>query len=256
MKSKFLIFMFVTVSLMTVACDKKQKNNVEPVESDSKEVKAANMQPAQDDEAVAQEENSDAIDHSGIVSIKKAWADKTIKVESGKSAPGIEQFAKAFCKTYPQWEANTVLRDYLQSPKDYKNEMYSIQSYPSDGFIRCEMATEVTNITHTCFWNRKNGHQLFAVYMDAGTESGEWQENAVLFYDYNPDTGMMTPELVISSMIEDRVNKYDSYSVVLPQKGKDIEIKGYTINKEEDNCDVYALPLKWNGMSFEWVDLM
>ncbi|MBQ6964696.1 MAG: hypothetical protein IJP82_03270 [Bacteroidaceae bacterium] len=242
MKTNVLAIALMVANLLLMACNNNPKTNSEPVESDNmKDVVTAT--PA---DTIA--DNDPA---SGIVAIRKAWTDTPIKVSANTSTPGIEQFALAFCKAYPQIETNKVLRDYLLSPTDYKNELYGVYSHPNDGFLRCLMLVETVHETMTCYWNRKNGHKLFAAFMEERNESGKGDCLAV-FYDYNPATDIMTPEPAQTDMIEQRMKKYDNYSLILPQEGKDITVYGYIIDEEMDNADSKELTLKWNGLTFEW----
>ena len=243
MKKKLISMVLIAAGLMLTACDNKQKNDGKPVESDNTENVAAEDQT---------EEESAPDDIEGIRSIAKEWAGKPIKVDAGKSAAGIEQFAKAFVKTFPLCETNKAMMDYLNAPNDYKNELYGIDCNPSKGFIRSMMLVETTHETNICYWNRKNGHKLVAAYMEAGYENGE-TGNLPVFYDYDPATDIMTPEPALTDMIEQRMKSHDAYSLVLPQDGKDIVVYGFTTDEENDSADSEELLLKWNGMTFDWV---
>ena len=110
---------------------------------------------------------------------------------------------------------------------------------------------QYTNLTDVCYWNRKDGHQLVAAYMEDSGEGG-WFENLVVFYDYDYANDLMTPEPELTQMIEDRMKKFDAYSVQLPREGKDIEVAGYVIDEEQDNADGITLKLKWDGQTFNW----
>ena len=250
MKSKIFAITFLAANLMFSACDNNQKNNGKSVESANPEYKVT---ATQSEESAAEEKTPDSSDDpTGIISIRKTWAGQTIKVDAGKSTVGIEQFAKAFCKTYPQCETNKAMLDYLNSPKDYKSDLFEIDSKPRNGYIRCMMEVQTAPLTDVCYWNRKNGHKLFAAYMESTHESMAWDEHQVVFYDYDPATNIMTPEPALTEMIEKRVKKFDSYSVALPDEGKDIEVNAYTFDEENDSAEGEELKLKWNGMTFDW----
>lgn len=230
----------MAAALMMTACDNKQKNDGKSVESD-----VATAAPVDEDDS---EELSD--DPTGILSIRQAWTNNTISVEAG-DAPGIEQLAFAFCQMYPQCETNKALMDYLASSDDFDRNMFNVDCQPRNGYIRCMMQVQTAPVTSACCWNRSNNHKLFAAYMESIHESGAWDEHLVVFYDYDPATDIMTPEPALTSMIEKRVKDADSYSVVLPEEGKDIIVYGYTVNEEEDSADSDEMKLKWNGMTFD-----
>ena len=249
MKSKSFAIAFMAAGLMMSACGNNQKNSDNSAESDSTKVATA-AQATEDDEGVVR----------GIATIRKEWAGKTIKVNAGEKAPGIEQFALSFCKAYPQCETNKALGTYLESPNEYKGKdnfmvddmSYSVYSNPGNGYVRSMMLVETNRYTYACFWKRKNAHLLFAAFMEECWETPDWDECLVVFYDYDPTTGVMTPEPNLTSMIEKRMKGYNSYSVILPEKGKEITVSGYTINEEEDSATSDDLNLVWNGMSFDW----
>lgn len=241
MKKHLLAVMLLAASLMMTACgngNNNQKNNTTPNENNE-----------QKKEEVI---NTNTEDSFGIASIRKAWTRENIDVDPGDITPGIEQFALAFCKTYPQYDLNKVLMDYIISPNDYNKDEYEIVNDPRNGYIHCMWEVQTTPVTDVCYWNRNNDHKLIAAYMEDTHESGEWAERLVVFYDYDPLTVIMTPEPALTEKIEQRMNKYDDYSVILPQNGKDIVVVGYVFDEENDSADRVEFKLKWDGMTFEW----
>ena len=245
MKKNLLPIMIVAAGLMITACNNGPKNNENTVKD---ETETEQINNESDEEDVLDE------DPTGIVSIRESWASQKINVNSGDQKPGIEQFALAFCKTYPQNDINHVLRDYLISPEDFGESDYSIEVLPSNGYIECMWLVQTAPLTDVCYWNRKNGHKLVAAYMEEDHESGVYSEHLAVFYDYDPETDIMTPEPSLTNMIEERVKEYDNFSVTLPSEGKDIQVFGFIDNLELDNCDVVEMELKWNGMTFDWAD--
>lgn len=229
----------MAAGLMMAACN-NQTNNGKTVESNDTETVTM---PANDSE-----EEIDELD--AIRSIRKEWAEKTINVEAEKETVGIEQFAMAFCKTYPDFVVNKMMGDYLVAPEEYKNELYGINNQSDNDFIRCMMMVETTNQTDVCCWDRKDGHKLFAASMAAGHENGDG-ESLVVFYDYDPATGVMTPEPALTEMVEKQGEGYDAYEVRLPQEGKDIVVYVCKANDELDNYDCNEQKLTWNGTTFE-----
>lgn len=248
MKRHLLVAMLFAAGLMMTACENNPKNNENPApkENGNKENVVTPDQPKE----IEKEEEEKVVELSGIGEIKRVWANKTFEVEPGDITPGIEQYALAFCKTYPQYELNKVIADYLIDEK-YDESMYEIVNDKKNGYLRCTWLVQFTNTTEVCFWNRKDGHQLVAAYMEANYENAP-SENLVVFYDYDYANDIMTPEPALTKMIEERMQKYDDYSVVLPQQGKDIEVVGYVVDEANDTADRVELKLKWDGQTFSW----
>ena len=89
--------------------------------------------------------------------------------------------------------------------------------------------------------------------MENGSESGK-SENVFMFYDYDPKTNIMTPDMDVYKVVEKvAIDKaFDEYLLDLPQKGKDIVVDLYTDNGE-DGSDVTEKTLKWTGDTFTLV---
>ena len=238
MKRNFLAIVLVAAGLMMSACNNGSNQNQNGNNNSNKK------------ENVVTPKNDDP---SGIRSIEKVWAAKAIDVDPGDKTPGIEQFALAFCKEYPGFPLNEVLRNYI-TYDSYEHSGYEIVNDPSQGYIHCMWEVQTTPVTDVCYWNRNNGNKLVAIYMEDTHESGEWYDRLVAFYDFDPATNMMTPEPALTEMIVNRVKKYDTYAVTLPREGKDIEVVGYIFDEEEDTSDSKEMLLKWNGMTFDWTE--
>ena len=257
MKRKFLAIALMAAGLMMTACGNQQKNDDVAAEGDSAKSEAT---AAQDDEEFEAPKR-------GIESIRKEWAGKSLKVEA-KDAVGIKALALAFCKAYPQCETNKDMRDFLTSPnadkeeysedKDYQKTGefgYQIYNQPSNGYINCMLYTETNRFTYACYWNRKNGHKLFAAVMDECWEQVNMDQCLVVFYDFDPATGIMKPEPALTKMIEERVKggDYLCYYVSLPEEDKDIEVVAVESVEEEASAEEMWV-LKWNGQTFNWAD--
>ena len=203
-----------------------------------------------------------------IVSIRQTWIDKALKVDANNKV-GIKDFAQTFCEAYPQCKTNDALRRYFSNPDaatkneysleidnpeyDYPDE-FEISCNPGNGFIRCMQVIQTDRYTFACYWNRKNGHKLVAFYMEECWEQVDWDQCLICFYDYDPATGVMTPEPALTEMIEKRMKQYElCYYIQLPEEGKDIEVTGVD-SMEEDACADESFILKWDGMTFNWAD--
>lgn len=253
MKTKTFAIMLMAAGIMMSACNSKQKSDGKTVDSDSTNV------------AVAQPDDEEAAPERGIATIKKEWKGKTLKVEAGEKLD-INQLTLAFCAAFPQCETNKALYQYLSQPENASKESYQIEmKYPGydvpiayhinnnarNGFIRCMGEVETDRFTYACYWNRPNGHKLFAAYMEECWESTDWDQCLIVFYDYDPANATMTPEPALTEMIEKRMKDYNCYYINLPEEGKDITITGVE-SEEEDAYASEDFKLKWNGTSFDW----
>ncbi|MBR1667247.1 MAG: hypothetical protein IJ693_03090 [Bacteroidaceae bacterium] len=266
MNSKILSIALLAAGMMMSACGGSQKNDDTVAGNDSTTNFATDTQAEAD---VADEEEYE-IARRGIDTIREVWKSKPIKVNLSNTIPDVLQYAKAFCKTYPQCETNRALKEFLASPENAQKEEgrielpsndgeytlnYHIDNKPRNGYISCEMAVETFRQTDVCYWNRKDGHKLIAVFIDECWESASWDQCLAVFYDYDPATDTMTPEPALTDMIEQRMKSYKCYDVKLPKEGKDIEVKGFNggVNDEdEEPLIIDELKLKWNGQTFDW----
>ena len=264
MKTNLFAISLMAAGLMMSACGNSQKNDGKAAESDNTQtetaVQEANVQ------SVAEEEEETSV--RGIEDIRKTWAGKTLTVDADKSKAGIKEFTLTFCKAYPQCGTNKALKEFLSSPNAAKDVFrietddprtsgytfgYDINCNPRNGYIRCMGEIQTDRFTYACYWNRKNGHKLFAAYMEECWESVDWEQCLVVFYDYDPATGIMTPEPALTNMIEKRAKDYIVYYIELPEQGKDIKVNCVESMEEEAYAnEVYTL--KWNGTTFNWED--
>ncbi len=100
----------------------------------------------------------------------------------------------------------------------------------------------------TCvMWNRSNGHVLIAFnWSSYQTFTGPFYYfEAILFYDYNPDTKILSIDSTLTNKFINACKKFDKHlGVKLPQKGKDIEV-GWDW---DDSNKIF----KWNGYDFNF----
>jgi hypothetical protein len=259
MKRKFLAIALMAAGLMMTACGNSQKNESAAIEGDSARSEATAAQ--------AEDEDEFEVPERGIDAIRREWAGKPLKVEV-KGTLGIKDFALAFCKAYPQCETNRDLEKFLSSPNANKEEYYEEGDFPNtgemgyqiynkarNGYIHCMLLSETGRDTYACYWNRKNGHKLFAAFMEECWEHTDMDQCLVVFYDYDPATGNMKPEPALTKKIEERVKSDDYlyYYVTLPEEGKDIEVVAIVSDEPEASSDEMWV-LKWNGQTFEWED--
>ncbi len=251
MKTKIFASLCVAAGLLLTACD-KQKNGDKAMASDNTEKTEAatpNTAAAPIEAAPTTTSTTTSADLKGIPSIRSAWAGKPIKVNGG-ATPGIKEFAVAFCQAYPQFDTNIAVKNYL-SGATTQTSVVDAEYSPRNGYIHYRVCpTEYCDYADMCYWNRKNGHKLFAAFIKEEYESQD-PDLLVAFYDYDPSTDMMTPEPALTTMVEQRASSYDTYEVVLPKEGKDIVLTVYTIDKENDSATGKDLKLRWNGTAFD-----
>ena len=206
-------------------------------------------------QAESESAGEDAASPEGLSAIVSNWQSAPITVSPKGNKANIEDFALAFCSKYDSYEPNKKMLKYFANPKAYNEdaEIYRGESDITNGYIRSFLLTEVGRLTQMCYWNRKNGHSLVGVFMVNGSEN-EKSENVFMFYDYDPKTNIMTPDMDVYKVVEKvAIDKaFDEYLLDLPQKGKDIVVNLYTDNGE-DGSDVTEKTLKWTGDTFTLV---
>lgn len=241
MKTKTMIVALAALSLMLTACGEKKAKDVLAAED---KTETANEN---------QNEDENYTPESEVDVISSVWEMSPLAGVAKDGKVGIEQFAQKFCYEYNNYQPNKELCDYFRDPAKYNNEDFDINCQSKNGYISCRGMFQCSFDTECCYWKRKNGHSLVAFWLYEGHESGaEYQ--LLAFYDYDPDTDTMTPEPALSKRLLDVVDKYDSYSVILPEEGTDIEIIGYTDNEEEDNCIATDYQAHWDGNDFTKIE--
>lgn len=226
----------------------QRRKNVPDESKDNKELVKESAEAQ--DESESADVDEDLPD--GLDSMTSGLAETPITVSPKGAKVNIQNFAQAFCRQYDRFEPNEKILKYFAAPKSYDEveEMYRVESDITNGYIRSMLLTEVVRETQMCYWNRKNGHSLVGVFMENGSESGK-SETVFMFYDYDPKTKIMTPDMDVYKVVEKvAIDKaFDYYGLELPQKGKDIVVNLYTDIGE----DVTEKTLKWTGDTFTLV---
>ena len=250
---KWMVMVAIMCVAMLTGCGKSASEGENaPGESKADETEAAASTEAQTE---SEADGEDDASPEGLSVIVSNWQNAPITVSPKGAKANIEDFALAFCSKYDSYEPNKKMLKYFANPKAYNedDEIYRVESAITNGYIRSMLLTEVVRETQMCYWNRKNGHSLVGVYMENGSESGK-SENVFMFYDYDPKTNIMTPDLNVYKVVEKVAldKAFDEYFLELPQKGKDIVVNLYTDNGEDDN-NVTEKTLKWTGDTFTLV---
>lgn len=250
---KWMVMMAIVCVAFLTGCGKsaKEGENVPDESKDNKEVVTESAEAQDESESADTDENV----MSGLYDVTSNWKQIPITVSPKGAKVNIQDFAQAFCSQYDRFEPNEKILKYFAAPKSYDEEaeIYRVESDISNGYIRSFLLTEVGRLTQMCYWNRKNGHSLVGVFMENGFESGK-SETVFMFYDYDPKTNIMTPDLNVYKVVEKVAldKTFDEYFLELPQKGKDIVVDLYT-DKGEDGSDVTEKTLKWTGDTFTLV---
>ena len=249
MKKKIQTAALLAIALIMVACGNKSEGNASQENTtDQPSVEKKADTSAEEADATAEENEGD---NNDILNIKKVWKTKTINMGDDAVNPDIHKFAAVFCKTYPDYEPNTNLLEYLNQPKAYNEEKtgFHINDQKGNGYISSILMTECDFNTACCYWKRKDGHRLVAFWLSKQLENMDTPEHQVLFYDFDPKTHVMTPEPQLTELIEKNTASFSTYEVRLPDEGKDIEVMTYT-DADEDSYDVSSFQMIWDGQNF------
>ena len=171
----------------------------------------------------------------------KQWGTHALRVHTqpGKR-PTIADFARAFLQQYPtplNTAALAKLDGKAAQPKSCTLE-YLLDA-PS-GYLRYSFHENTCNRTdyptmEMCYWRTDAGHCLVAV--NGNTYMGNL---LLVFYDYDPATGLMTP--LSKPPFKDLHDDVREFIVQLPRKGKDIHMEGWS-----DRSAPAPLTLRWDG---------
>ena len=182
-----------------------------------------------------------------IYAIEKNWSETPLKVGNDFPKAMIRNFAKAFCSQYRKYAPNVAVTLYLKNPGHNKVEEdnYYMLDDPRNGYIKCDMLGQYDYLTEMCYWKRANGHSLVGVLLQMGHEGeGVYDDSALLFYDYNPSTRTMTPDMTVYQTVKDILAKHTGTPTFrLPKEGKDIKV-------------IYVESVKTDGNDFKWEENM
>lgn len=170
----------------------------------------------------------------------KQWGTHALRVHTQPSKrPTIADFARAFTKQYPT-PLNTAVLAKLdgKAPQPKSCTLEYLLDAPS-GYLKYSFHENSCNRTdyptmEMCYWRTEAGHCLVAV------NGNTYRGNLLLvFYDYNPTTGLMTP--LSKPPFKDLHDDVREFIVQLPRKGKDIHLEGWSDRSA-------PLTLRWDGL--------
>ncbi|MBR5175774.1 MAG: hypothetical protein IKW89_07560 [Bacteroidales bacterium] len=133
---------------------------------------------------------------ANIATIRDGWRGKTIETKNLGSQPNVMQLLRAFNEVWPSAGADSIITE--------AGDRLFVSNDVTEGgsgkvFVDCEDFFIATfnpgntgdKRTEARTYSRENGHTLFAVLLEqVHTEEMEF----CCFYDYDPSTGVMTPE--------------------------------------------------------------
>ena len=155
--------------------------------------------------------------------------------------PTVADFARAFASADQEGDAlfsTTLARLDGRQPKLPQGERFTCLIDRPHGYLRAVYTTEgnidPNQTLEVCYWRTDTDHRLVAVCRcsDIGTY-------ILIFYDYNPATGLMTP--LARPPFEDFHELLGELIVQLPREGKDIHMKSWWAGGPAH------LTLRWNG---------
>ena len=155
--------------------------------------------------------------------------------------PTVADFARAFASADKEKDplfSTTLARIDGRQPKLPQGERFTCLIDRPHGYLRAVYTTEgnidPNQTLEVCYWRTDTDHRLVAVCRcsDIGTY-------ILIFYDYNPATGLMTP--LARPPFEDFHELLGELIVQLPREGKDIHMKSWWAGGPA------PLTLRWNG---------
>lgn len=240
------------------ACSEKKTTETQPQETPTETATQANSDAEAKDDTQQPAPNDGQPAAGTLKEIARTMQRSIINVvPTGQGKVGIRDFARAFAQQFDAYQPNRALASYLKNPKAFNAEDYGFNAIVDDanGFIRSESMGQYDHCTHMCYWRRPNGHSLVGVWMCKSSETQDSQY-AYAFYDYDPASGTMTPDVEVNGTIENTIKRFltDDVTLVLPQEGKDIHLTFFTyIDKELDDFDTLEKTLRWTGNGFRLV---
>ena len=172
-----------------------------------------------------------------IDQVNKAWQSRTITGVPAGSA--VMQLVEVFNKNYPTYCVTEFLKD-ARRPEAQRQWLVTIDK--PNGFVSFAEGSDdaSSESMQACQWKRSNGHRLFAVAL---MQPSSQVKAFTAFFDYNPKTGVLTPEKSLAGLF--RPSRPSAMiNIVLPQHGKDMYITEYFINEMLSVKHVYP----WDGM--------
>ena len=143
------------------------------------------------------------------------WQKGALDVPQVKGNIGIAEFAYAFASVYRGNTLTDELKAQLDNPGRENEDVYEFILDRKNGYCSLQFVSDGTVRMEMCCWNRKDGRKLVAVNMFNVYEN---EDALLMFYNYNPETGKLEPDLDNSFYYMEVPFR----TFLLPQTGKDI----------------------------------
>ncbi|MBP5743192.1 MAG: hypothetical protein J6W49_07135 [Paludibacteraceae bacterium] len=186
------------------------------------------------------------------------WTRHPLLVENEGRKAKVLDFAMAFCSRYQKYMPNAAMADFIkrESKADRVWDMercergYYVDYNPHNDYVKCDLGW-LGFYTEVCSWQRTNGHSLVGVVMLLG-QDGERNIHALLFYDYDPETRIMTPDKKTFKEVRKMIRKQRGVVFPeLPKEGKDINVHYVEwIGSYDEDWRYHDLTLEWTGDGF------
>lgn len=178
-----------------------------------------------------------------IDDIRAGWTQKTI---TGVKDGNILTLVTAFNKTWHTQPATDLLKNPVTNESE--GDAYNIVVDRPNGYVSAYELGDDGESFEACVWKRSNGHKLFAYVFQR--MFGLSVHQIILFYDYDPAKGTLTPEqneLTRFSASYDHPDGPSGLVVTyhLPRQGKDVVVQEYLMEWYLSIHHVYA----WDGMN-------
>lgn len=152
-----------------------------------------------------------AVTYTDVETLGNVWDQKIINTGYSKNKPDIIDLVKAFNR---QWKTEGFTHAFSNKVQFDVRNGYIEHRYQSleNGSDEMYVAT---------IWRRKNGHTMLGITHDYMYVPDNRQ--LVMFYDYDPDTGLLTPDRKTAASFVSS-HSYLNRSVILPHHGRDITV--------------------------------
>ena len=239
--------------IMMTACGDKQAKTAQNTNNQTNTIVEEKIVEAKTDTIVEKEIVDDTAklekNEEPIVAIRNVWASKPISIVAAEGTTDLERCAVAFCKEYSIYTPNKVLYDYFKSPKQFEKDEeelgfnYGVENQKEEGYILCRAQVQCSWDTDCRCWKRDNGHSLVAFWMVDNNEQSDG-DKLLVFYDYDPKTGTMTPDLTTPKKLDVITAKYNGgYNVRLDDPG----VNCFIDDEEKDYYESHYYLIRWDG---------
>lgn len=172
-----------------------------------------------------------------IDQISDGWEKKTI---TGVKDGSILSLVRAFNGTWHNRPTTDLLKNPVSNDGDGD---YNIVVDSPNGYVSAFELGDDGESFSACVWKRSNGHRLFAFMFQK--MHGLSISQIILFYDYDPAKGTLTPERnELTSFEPSSKTDYHPLTYELPRTGKDVVVSEYFMNWYSFIKHNY----KWDGM--------